>query len=181
MCNVPNEEIQIDFGGPINNEKNQEVYFLACIDRCSKFLTAEVFVRANADDILKFLQEYVLLQRIPRSIRLHQARFQTGNRIKAFCNQNNLQLIEAPIHDHRPVGLVESLIQTIKNRLACIKRRREINLILKHQLTLLFINYLSVAKRLLISRRFKQFLVDKRILHLAIFQLNLIQVVSHIK
>ena len=26
---VPNEEIQIDFSGPIYNEKNQEVYFLA--------------------------------------------------------------------------------------------------------------------------------------------------------
>ena len=41
--------------------------------------------------------------------------------IKAFCSQNNIQLIEAPIHDHRAIGLVERLIQTIKNRLACIK------------------------------------------------------------
>ena len=57
LCKVPNEEIQIDFGGPIYNEKNQEIYFLACIDRFSKFLTAEVFDRANADNILKFPQE----------------------------------------------------------------------------------------------------------------------------
>ena len=28
LCKVPNEDIQLDFGGPIYNEKNQEVYFL---------------------------------------------------------------------------------------------------------------------------------------------------------
>ena len=121
LCKFPNEEIQIDLGGPIYNEKNQEVYFLACIDRFSKFPTAETFDRANADDILIFLQEYVLLHGIPRSIRLDQARCQTGQQIKAFCSQNNIQLIEAPIHDHRAIGLVERLIHTIKNRLACIK------------------------------------------------------------
>ena len=52
---------------------------------------------------------------------MDQARCQTGHRIKTFCNQNKIQLIEAPIHDHRAIGLVERLIQTIKNRLACIK------------------------------------------------------------
>ena len=62
-----------------------------------------------------------MLHGIPRAIRLDQARCQTGQQIKAFCSQNNIQLIEVPIHDHRAIGLVERLIQTIKNRLACIK------------------------------------------------------------
>ena len=119
LCKVPNEEIQINFGGSIYNEKNQEIYFLACIDRISKFKT--VFDRANADNILKFLQEYVLLHGIPRAIRSDQARCQTGQQIKAFCSQNNIQPIEATIHDHRAIGLVERLTQTIKNCLACIK------------------------------------------------------------
>ena len=129
-CKVPNEEIQFDFGGPIYNEKNQEVYFLACIDRFSKFPTTEVFDRANADNILKFLQEYVLLHGIPRSIRLDQVLCQTGQQIEPFCNQNIVQLIEAPIPNHRAIGLVERLIQTIKNRLACIKAaaRKQFNL-----------------------------------------------------
>ena len=71
-----------------------------------------------------------MLHGIPRSIRLDQARCQSGQQIKAFCNQNNIQLIEAPIHDHRAIGLVERLIQTIKNRLACIKMaaRNQFNL-----------------------------------------------------
>ena len=62
-----------------------------------------------------------MLHGIPRSIRLDQARCQTGDQIKAFFSQNNIQLIEAPIHDHRAIVLVERLIQTIKNLLACIK------------------------------------------------------------
>ena len=87
-------------------KRNQEVYFFACIDRFSKFPTVEVLDRAYADNILKFLQEYVLLHGIPRSIRLDQARCRTGQQIKAFCNQNNIQLIEAPIHHHRTIGHV---------------------------------------------------------------------------
>ena len=111
-------------------KKNPEVYFLACIDRFSKFSTAEVFDKANANNILKFLQEYVLLHGMPRSIRLDQARCQNGHQIKAFCSQNNIQLIEAPIHDHRAIGLVERLFQTIKNSSACIKTaaRNQFNL-----------------------------------------------------
>ena len=35
-CVEPNQEIQIDFGGPIFNDKGSEVYFLAAIDRFSK-------------------------------------------------------------------------------------------------------------------------------------------------
>ena len=88
LCKVPIKENQIDFGGQLFIEKNQEVYFLACIDRFSKFPTAEVFDRANADNILKFLQGYVLLHEIHRTIRLDQARCRTGQQIKAFCNQN---------------------------------------------------------------------------------------------
>ena len=53
LCKVPNEEIQIDFSGPIYYEKIQEVYFPACTDRLSTFPTAEVFDRANAENILK--------------------------------------------------------------------------------------------------------------------------------
>ena len=66
------------------------------MDRFSKFPTAEVFDRATADNILKFLQEYVLLHGIPRTIRSYQVRCQTGQQIKTFCSQNNIQLIEAP-------------------------------------------------------------------------------------
>ena len=35
-CQEPNEEIQIDFGGPILNHQNKDIYFLTCIERFFK-------------------------------------------------------------------------------------------------------------------------------------------------
>ena len=81
---LPNEEIQIDFGGPICNEKTQGVYFLAYIDRFSKLPTAKVIDRANAQIILKFLQDYVFLHGTPRTIKLDPAQCQIGQQVRAF-------------------------------------------------------------------------------------------------
>ena len=58
LCKVPNEETQIDFGGPIYNEKNQEVYFLACIDRFSEFPTAEVAEISSRQRIIAWHSSY---------------------------------------------------------------------------------------------------------------------------
>ena len=123
-CVEPNQEIQIDFGGPIFDEKNTEVYFLAAIDRFSKYPTAYVYEKANGPNVLKFLDMYIETHGIPRSIRLDQAKCLIGHQVKTFCNKNNIEIIEAPVNDHRAIGLVERLIQTIKNRLACIKEEK---------------------------------------------------------
>ena len=50
-----------------------------------------------------------------------------GNQVKTFCNKNSIQIIEAPVNDYRAIGLVEKLIQTIKNRLASIKEEKSLN------------------------------------------------------
>ena len=41
-----------------------------------------------------------------------------------FYTRINIQILEAPVNDHRANGLVERLIQTIKNRLACINEKK---------------------------------------------------------
>ena len=61
---------------------------------------------------------------IPRSVRLNQAKCLIGHQVKTFCNENNIDIIEAPVNDHRAIGLVKRLIQTIKNRLACIREEK---------------------------------------------------------
>ena len=123
-CVEPNQEIQIDFGGPIFDEKGNEVYFFAAIDRFSKYPTAYIYDKANGPNVLKFLDMYIETHGIPRSIRLDQAKCLIGHQVKIFCNKNNIEIIEAPVNDHRAIGLVERLIQTIKNRLACIKEEK---------------------------------------------------------
>ena len=123
-CVEPNQEIQIDFGGPIFDEKGNEVYFLGAIDHFSKYPTAYIYDKAIGPNVLKFLDMYIEIHGIPRSIRLDQARCLVGNQVKTFCNKNNIDIIEAPVNDHRAIGLVERLIQKIKNRLACIKEEK---------------------------------------------------------
>ena len=85
-CTEPNEEIQIDFGGPITIENDQDFYFLACIDRFFKFPTVEVFDKANGPNVLKFLDDYIHIHGVPRNIRLDQARCLIGNKVKLSVN-----------------------------------------------------------------------------------------------
>ena len=127
-CIVPNQEIQIDFAGPINNEKEHEIYILTCIDRFSKYPSAELVDNANASNVIKFLDNYIQIHGVPRSLRIDQARCLMGNQVKNFCTKNNITLIPAPANDHRAIGLVERLIGTIKQRLVCIKdANKEVN------------------------------------------------------
>ena len=120
-CSEPNDEIQIDFGGPITNEKDQDVHFLACIDRFSKYPTVEVFEKANGPNVIKFFDDYIHIHGVPRNIRLDQARCLIGHKVKNYRKQHNINIITAAANEHRSIGLVERLIQTIKRRLGCMK------------------------------------------------------------
>ena len=119
-CVESNKEIQIDFGGPILDGQGREVFFREGIDRFSKFPTLELYNKANATNIEHLLIKYIAIQGVPRSIRMDQARCQTGNVVEEFCNKNNIKIIFAPANDHRSIGLIERLIQTVKRRLGCI-------------------------------------------------------------
>ena len=45
---------------------------------------------------------------------MNQAKYLVGHQVKTFCKKNNIEIIEAPVNDHRAIELVERLIQTIK-------------------------------------------------------------------
>ena len=102
--------MQLDFGGPVYNETNQDILFLRFIDRFSRFPSAEVCEHGNANGIEQILQNYILLYDIPRRIRLNQACCQVGSWISNFCEQQNIEIIEEPINDQRAIRLVERLV-----------------------------------------------------------------------
>ena len=89
-CIVPNQEIQINFAGPITNEKDHEFYILTCIDRFSKYPSAEIFDSANASNVNKFLDNYIHIHGVPRSLRIDQASCLIGNQVKIFCTKTNI-------------------------------------------------------------------------------------------
>ena len=90
------------------------MYFLAAIDRFSNYPTAYIYDKGNGPNVFKFLDMYIEIHGIPRSIRLDQAKCLVGDQVKTFCNKNNIDTIEAPVNDHRAIGLVERLVQTVK-------------------------------------------------------------------
>ena len=102
-------------------KKNQDIHFLAPIERFSKYPTVEILDNANGPNVIKFLYEYFQIHGVPRNIRLDQNRCLMGYIVKNFHKQHNINIITAPANDHRAIGLVERLIQTIKRRLSCMK------------------------------------------------------------
>ena len=54
---------------------------------------------------------------VPRKLRLDHAKGLVGHQLMTFCTRNNIEITEAPVNDQLAVGLLESLIQTIRNRL----------------------------------------------------------------
>ena len=145
-CSEPNDEIQIDFGGPILNEKGIEHYFFTSIDRYSKYTTAEIVNNASGPNVLKFLNKYINQHGVPRTIRLDQARCFTGKKFETFCTENNITPIYAPANDHRAIGLVERIIQTIKRQLSCMKSQFNKKFDLENSLK-------AIIKRLGISKQ----------------------------
>ena len=83
----PNDEIQIDFGGSILNEKGIEQFFITSIDRYSKYSTAEIVNNASSTNVINFLNNYIYNHGIPRTVRLDQARCFAGKSLKHFVQK----------------------------------------------------------------------------------------------
>ena len=103
------------------NEKGIEQCFITSIDRYSKYPTAEIVNNASGPNVIKFLNKNIYHHGVPRAIRLDQARCFTGKKFETFCTEINITPIYAPANDHRAIGLVERIIQTIKRQLSCMK------------------------------------------------------------
>ena len=54
-----NDKIQIDFGGPIINQKGIEQNFFTSIDKYSKYPTAETLNNASGTNVIIFLNNYI--------------------------------------------------------------------------------------------------------------------------
>ena len=112
---------------------------------------------------------YIENHGVPRSIRWDLAKLLIGVQVKTFCNKNNIQIIEAPVNDHRAIGLLGRLNQSIKNSLACIKEEKSASntFHVRHSLKKSFINCESANRKQQRSRHSKLILVANLIPRLA--------------
>ena len=116
----PNEEVQLDFAGPIVNEQNKESHILASVDRYSRYPHAKVYLNCDAETAIEYLNQYITFHGIPRNIRCDQAQAFKSRQFEIYCKNNNIKLILAPAGDHRATRMIERLIQTIKRRLSVL-------------------------------------------------------------
>ena len=116
-----NEEVQLDFAEPLPDELNRDAYFLVAIYKWSKFPSTKVVLNTTADIAIKFMQRYISNNRVPRRLRCDQAQTFRAKNFQKFCRTNNIKLLFAPVDDHRAIGVVKRMIQTIKRRLAVMK------------------------------------------------------------
>ena len=120
--NEPNEEVQLDFEGPIPfREHKQNYYILALVDRLTRYPHAEVFKDCDTQTALNYFEEYCRFHGIPRSIRCDQAQAFKAREFELFWKNKNIKLILAPAGDHRVTGMVERIIQTLKRRIAVME------------------------------------------------------------
>ena len=67
------------------------------------------------------MQRYISNNGVSRRLRCDQAQTFRAKKFQVFCKTNNIKLLFAPVDDHRAIGVVERIIQTLKRRLAVKK------------------------------------------------------------
>ena len=117
ILSEPNEEVDLDFAGPLDKNWGNSKYLLLCIDHFTKFSSAKVVNNTSASSILSFMSDCCHLHGFPKSIRVDHGSCFISNDFRNFCEKNNINLILCTVGDHRSNGVVERLIYTVKAKL----------------------------------------------------------------
>ena len=112
----PNEEIQLDFIGPMT-KNNRRFYILLSMDRYSKWTAASFCTSTDGETAVKFLDQYIRLNGIPKIIRTDKATAFTGRLFRDFCKKHYMKSIYGTPYIHTPTGLVEYVVRTLKENL----------------------------------------------------------------
>ena len=87
----PNQEIQLDFIGPIRF-KQRRFYILISIDRYGRWPAACISEAPTGKTAKTFLEQYILLNGIPQTIRTDKGTAFTGNEFRTACKKLNIKL-----------------------------------------------------------------------------------------
>ena len=88
----PNEEIQLDFAGPITDEQQKDSYILATVDRFSRYPHAKVYHNWDTDTAIEYLEKCIKFHGIPRNIRCDQAQAFKSRQFEIFVTTIILDL-----------------------------------------------------------------------------------------
>ena len=109
----PNDEIQLDFIDAIRF-KERRFFIYISIDRYSRWPAACICEAPNGKTAKIFLEQYILLNGIPRVIRTDKGTAFTGNEYRSTCKKLKIKLIYGTPYIHTATGLFERGIKTLK-------------------------------------------------------------------
>ena len=82
----PNQELQLDFAGPILNDKGSKIFLLVATDRFSKFPSVFISKTTGAKKFTKFLASYIRILDLPHSIRTDHGSGFKNNLVQEICS-----------------------------------------------------------------------------------------------
>ena len=112
-----NEEINLDFAGPLDAFWGKQKYILLCIDRFTKFPSAKNVSNTSANSVISFLNDLCHHHGFPRKIRVDHGSCFLSHDYTNFFKKFIIEIIYCTVGDHRSNGLVERLVYTIKSKL----------------------------------------------------------------
>ena len=84
------------------------------MDRFSKWPAASFCKSTESQTAVKFLEQYINLKGIPKTIRTDKATAFTSLSFREFCKNHQIKLIYGTPYIHTPTGLVERGVRTLK-------------------------------------------------------------------
>ena len=75
-----NEEVQIDFTGPIP-DSNKDSYILVSVDRLSRYPHDKAYHNCDTETAIKYFKSYMTIHGIPRTLRCDQAQANKSTKI----------------------------------------------------------------------------------------------------
>ena len=87
------------------------------MDRYRKWPAASFCTSTDGETAVTFLEQYIRLNGIPKTIRTVIATASTGRLFRDFCKKHYIKLIYGTPFIHTPTGLVERGVRTLKENL----------------------------------------------------------------
>ncbi len=112
---TPNELIQIDFLGPITNEKGKKKYVIVAIDNCSKYTWSKVVTHCSTKSVIKFLKAYFEDNGLPAEIKTDNGAAFKSNEFANFLADLSIKLTFCTPYVHNAIGTVERTLRTLQD------------------------------------------------------------------
>ncbi len=112
-----NEEIQLDFLGPLHNEKSYKRFILVAIDNCSKWVWTKIAKSCSTKAAIKLLNRIIEDNGLPKSIKTDNASAFKSSEFKQFTTDHRMGHNFSTPYVHTPIGTVERSLRALENHI----------------------------------------------------------------